>query len=193
MSKHFDSSDIITDNCTLVRGPDNKLRLLLPVTPEVVAGVNASSLPGRQTEPASKPTEQSVPAPLIGESSANISEDSVRKLVEGREWIVTKRCISHFCSTYRITHRLDRRTYVELWDHHDGLGTVRRSVKPRRGQSVKDRPMSDQPIVACLERVQEWIGRNPLTWTKCNEPGSASARARRRKRMKLFNSLFPGR
>ena len=62
MSNKITVEDIITNNCTLVKGPDNKLRLLLPVTPDVVEKINATSMPVQEAV-ADTPSEPQVEEP----------------------------------------------------------------------------------------------------------------------------------
>lgn len=185
MSNKICTENIITNNCTLVKGPNNKLHLLLPVTPDVVEKINATNTADTQemaVDASSKP-----PAKAPAESSPDDNETPVPNGI--REWVVTH-SISSSMSTHRLTHRLDHRTYIELVDFHDGYGSVRRKVKPRYGKSVKDQPLNDQPIALCLERILEWVAENPQSWTRYDDRGSATNNARRRKRMKLYNSLF---
>lgn len=178
------AEDIITNNCTLVKGPDNKLRLLLPVTPEIVEKVNATSVPAHEAvarAPSEAPAEEPVEEP--SDQDVAVVSDNIR------DWVVTETLSAHD-SVYRLTHRLDHRTYIELWDHHDGFGSVRRSVKPRCGKSKKDHPLTNRHIILCLERISEWIAENPQSWMSYEDRGSAAIVARRRKRRKLYNSLF---
>jgi hypothetical protein len=67
MSNKIIDAEIITNNCTLVKGLDNKLRLLLPVIPEIVEKVNATSVPAHEAvadAPSEAPAEEPAEEPF---------------------------------------------------------------------------------------------------------------------------------
>jgi hypothetical protein len=189
MSNKICAENIITNNCTLVKGPDNKLHLLLPVAPEVVEKINATSVPAQEsiTDEAVADAPNEPGAEEITEAPQRDDDGAVPRNIQ--EWIVTESGSAHN-STHRLTHRLDHRTFIELWDHHDGFGSVRRCVKPRFGKSKKDHPLRNRPIALCLERISEWISEGPQSWTSYEDRGSVAIVNRRRKQTKLYNSLF---
>lgn len=170
----FAIGNVIAENCRIMKGPDNKLGVLVPIADlelashETENASNESAYRDGTYRPISDPT-----AP----PSSPANDWSTRE--DGNVW--------------KMIWKPDPRTQITLMDHGDGFADVLRRHKPRHGKSIKDTPMREKPLMECLTQIEKWISVIPDTWTRCDEPNSKVTTSQRRKRCKvrdMRNKLF---
>jgi hypothetical protein len=175
---------LIADNCSIVRWPDKGLCALVPLGEASPHSVGAASTTQKDTPP---------PEPHVGLATAELGSaaqttHAVPAITDNfSNWTAKHDAKPVFSTrTYKFVWKSDTRTKIELWDHLDGYGTVRRWVKPKYGRTIKDMPLYEQPIIECWQMIGKWMKEGPYSWTRYDQPISPLNRERVNARRKVY-------